>query len=279
MTFSASTQHQNWTFSIEALKQQKEDALRNVRQWIPVPHEPVVLQVLFEEAEQLKLYWIKKIREVCAKSKYPHSIQATAIAYFKRFYLRNSIIDFEPKHIMLTCIFLACKIEEHPINSSKFAVLGDTEFMLELELRVASDMNFQLLVFHPYRSLTGFCADIVAALPSLQNKINKSVELEARELIDRSMFTDAAFLFSPSQIALAALQIVAAKHEIDCSSYLEARFPGDPQLDELNSRLSAVAKLMTNVPKPNPALIRSANERLKNHWKKLYDTWKANQPS
>jgi len=39
-------------------------------------------------------------------------VWATAIVYFKRFYLTNSMMDFNPKFVMVTALNLALKAEE-----------------------------------------------------------------------------------------------------------------------------------------------------------------------
>lgn len=40
----------------------------------------------------------------------PRTTVATALHYFKRFYLRNSAMDYHPKEILVTCVYLACKV-------------------------------------------------------------------------------------------------------------------------------------------------------------------------
>jgi len=40
----------------------------------------------------------------------PRATVATALHYFKRFYLRNSVMDYHPKEILVTCVYLACKV-------------------------------------------------------------------------------------------------------------------------------------------------------------------------
>lgn len=42
-------------------------------------------------------------------------MQATALAYFKRFYVNNSCLEYDPAKIMPTCIYLACKVWYGPI--------------------------------------------------------------------------------------------------------------------------------------------------------------------
>lgn len=40
----------------------------------------------------------------------PWTTIATALHYFKRFYLRKSVMDYHPKEILVTCLYLACKV-------------------------------------------------------------------------------------------------------------------------------------------------------------------------
>lgn len=40
----------------------------------------------------------------------PLDPQATALTYFKRFYLHNTCLNNEPLKILMTCIYLAAKV-------------------------------------------------------------------------------------------------------------------------------------------------------------------------
>ncbi len=44
---------------------------------------------------------------------------ATAIVFFKRFYLKSSFVDFDPRLIAPTTLFLAAKSEECSLNARK----------------------------------------------------------------------------------------------------------------------------------------------------------------
>ena len=51
-----------------------------------------------------------------------------AVAYFKRFYIKNSVMDYQPKDIMLTVLWLACKVEHYPsrfVNHEKVKLPSD----------------------------------------------------------------------------------------------------------------------------------------------------------
>ena len=46
-----------------------------------------------------------------ADSARPHAVQVlgTAVSYMKRMYLTFSSLDQDPQHMVLTCLYLACK--------------------------------------------------------------------------------------------------------------------------------------------------------------------------
>lgn len=95
-------------------------------------------------------------------------LQSTSIQYFKRFYLNNSAMEYPPKHIMVTCVYLAAKIEEFNVSMQQFVnnVRGDrdkaSEIVLNNELLLLHRLNYQLTIWHPYRPIEGFLIDLKA---------------------------------------------------------------------------------------------------------------------
>ncbi len=66
----------------------------------------------YEEEKVLLIHYEYLLKQFCGKFQPPitmPSVVGTSITYFKRFYLRNSVMDFHPKDIYLVCIYLACK--------------------------------------------------------------------------------------------------------------------------------------------------------------------------
>lgn len=72
-----------------------------------------------EEEQFIRVFYENKLQEVCNNFHFPHKIQATALIYFKRFYLQWSVMQHHPKNIMLTCIYAACKIEENHVSAEE----------------------------------------------------------------------------------------------------------------------------------------------------------------
>lgn len=45
-------------------------------------------------------YYLTQVAALCGAFKYPEIVTATAMTYLKRFYLRNTCMDYHPKNIM-----------------------------------------------------------------------------------------------------------------------------------------------------------------------------------
>ena len=52
-----------------------------------------------EETLLVKLY-VSKITQLCGLFRFPEEVEATAMSFLKRFYLRNTVMDWHPKNVM-----------------------------------------------------------------------------------------------------------------------------------------------------------------------------------
>ncbi|XP_057862481.1 cyclin-H1-1 isoform X2 [Cryptomeria japonica] len=173
-------------------------------------HLPEPLTV--DEELLLRIFYEQKIQEVCGAFKFPHKIQATAIIYFKRFYLRWSVMEHDPKHIMLTCIYTSCKVEEFHVSAEELGkgIQQDHQVILRNEMLVLQSLGFDLIVYSPYRSIDGFADDI------------EEHREAAKFDVDKNMLTDAPLIFPPGQLALAALRRVNKEYAaFDFDRYLK----------------------------------------------------------
>ncbi|XP_072716841.1 cyclin-H isoform X2 [Ciconia boyciana] len=153
--------------------------------------------------------------------------EGTACMYFKRFYLNNSVMEYHPRIIMLTCAFLACKVDEFNVSSAQFvgnlreSPLGQEkalEQILEYELLLIQQLNFHLIVHNPYRPFEGFLIDLKTRYPMLENP--EVLRKTADDFLSRVALTDAYLLFTPSQIALTAILSSGSRAGINMESYL-----------------------------------------------------------
>ncbi|NXM30968.1 CCNH protein, partial [Oxyruncus cristatus] len=187
-----------------------------VRRRSAFPQVPQGEAVLLEPLEELAIckYYEKRLLDFCAvfKPAMPRSVVGTACMYFKRFYLNNSVMEYHPRIIMLTCAFLACKVDEFNVSSAQFvgnlreSPLGQEkalEQILEYELLLIQQLNFHLIVHNPYRPFEGFLIDLKTRYPVLENP--EVLRKTADDFLSRVALTDAYLLFTPSQIALTAV--------------------------------------------------------------------------
>uniref|UniRef100_G3UI14 Cyclin-H n=1 Tax=Loxodonta africana TaxID=9785 RepID=G3UI14_LOXAF len=189
-----SSQKRHWTFaSEEQLARLRADANRKfkckaVANGKVLPNDPVFLEP--HEEMMLCKYYEKRLLEFCSvfKPAMPRSVVGTACMYFKRFYLNNSVMEYHPRIIMLTCAFLACKVDEFNVSSPQFvgnlreSPLGQEkalEQILEYELLLIQQLNFHLIVHNPYRPFEGFLIDLKSRFITVYNPfiISKSIDM------------------------------------------------------------------------------------------------------
>lgn len=252
--FHTSTQRRHWTFA-------SENELMNIRQEVNnaycdrfcenFPSKKDVNFLSVEEGMKLIEYYQIVLIEVCDKFQppVPNAVTATAVAYLKRFYLKTSVMDHPPKEMFLVCLYMACKVEEHNLSVDRFVEIlpadrreKTKDFILAHELLLMQRLNFHLTVHNPYRPMEGFIIDIKTRCPKLGDpeKWRASVE----EFLRKALMTDVSLLFSPSQIALAAL-FSASRGSV--ASYIGANL-GEQQQHVL-SQIENIAALVTNQAK------------------------------
>jgi cyclin H len=203
----------------------------------------------FEEHATFQLYYEKALQMFATSDdlKLPATVPvwATAIVYFKRFYLMNSMMDFNPKFVMVTALNLAVKAEEQRhVTLQAIADLTGTQAaqLVQWEVPVLEGIRFHLLVFHPFRSLSGLFDALEKWRPGQMKQ--KKIELHeaALEVIKASYFTDLVLLFTPSQIALAALRkvAVAKKFELVTAFLKDLLAPRSPEDHRKTEQLSGI---------------------------------------
>ncbi|XP_023605869.1 cyclin-H isoform X6 [Myotis lucifugus] len=237
-----------------------------------LPNDPVFLEP--HEEMTLCKYYEKRLLEFCSvfKPAMPRSVVGTACMYFKRFYLNNSVMEYHPRIIMLTCAFLACKVDEFNVSSLQFvgnlreSPLGQEkalEQILEYELLLIQQLNFHLIVHNPYRPFEGFLIDLKTRYPMLENP--EILRKTADDFLNRVALTDAYLLYTPSQIALTAILSSASRAGITMESYLSESLMLKENRTCL-SQLLDVMKSMRNLVKkyepPRPEEVAVLKQKL-----------------
>ncbi|XP_067464161.1 cyclin-H isoform X1 [Thunnus thynnus] len=232
--FHNSSQKKHWTFnSEEELEQMRYNANQKFRKKTVESGKPIVSESMFLERHEediLFRHYEKRLLDFCNAFKpvMPKSVVGTAIMYFRRFYLNNSIMEYHPRIIMLTCAYLSCKVDEFNVSSGQFVgnLLQETpagqervlEQILEYELLLIQQLNFHLVVHNPYRPMEGLLIDLKTRYPTLENP--ESLRKSADDFLTQAAMTDAGLLFPPSQIALTAILNSASRAGLNMESYL-----------------------------------------------------------
>ncbi|XP_049851913.1 uncharacterized protein LOC126328056 [Schistocerca gregaria] len=151
----------------------------------------------------------KQLLDLCNHLKAPESVTYTALTFLRRYYLYHSVIEYDPSEVTVTCLFIASKVEENrEITAMKLHLTVknfEIKNMIEIELPIMAGINFDLQVFLPFRPLYGFVLDLQDVVPQPDPSYYSSLYSKAHSILLHSMRTDAMFLYSPSQLALAAL--------------------------------------------------------------------------
>jgi len=152
----------------------------------------------------------------------PHmwpSVRWTAFAYFKRFYLDESTMEYFPKNVMMTCYWLASKVDEFNVSIDQFVENlktgsreGNVDIILTLEPELLEKLRYQPTIHTPYRPFEGLMieAKTVGTLIMKAGFDLESIRPKAMDFFTKALVGDAMLLFPPSQLALAAI-----KHGMD----------------------------------------------------------------
>ncbi|CAL9735690.1 cyclin Ccl1p [Monosporozyma servazzii] len=238
-----SSQYRFWSFTEDSLKEKRieinENATVKVKEllanFIESKKDTLSereLQAIQSKAtpltyeEELKLvgFYAKKVQVIAQHLNLPTEVVATSITFFKRFYLENSVMEYDPKDMVHTTIFLACKSENYFISVESFSnkAKSKKEEILKYEFKLLESLKFTLLNHHPYKPLHGFFLDIQHVLHGKVdlNYMGKIYDKSKRRITD-ALLTDAVYHFTPPQITLAVFLI---EDEQLIRKYLELKF-------------------------------------------------------
>lgn len=192
-----STQRKYWTFTRQqlALERKKvEDLERNLVNMYPLP-----------DRRHLSIYFYHQLSKMAKPLVIRQQALATAQIYVRRFYTKVEIRRTNPALVLATALYLACKMEECPQHIRMILAEArhcwDTTFnevskIGECEFSLISEMNSQLIVHHPYRSL----ADL-----QTQFQLTSEENTNAWSIINDHYLTDLPLLHAPHVIAITAM--------------------------------------------------------------------------
>ncbi|CAJ0649024.1 21786_t:CDS:2 [Entrophospora sp. SA101] len=146
--FWTSTHGQNWLLSKQQLLDSRQEDLKYINE---------------SELYKLNIWFAYVMTELGRRLNVRQVVISTAIIYFKRFYVKNSYRSVEPMLVLTACMYLASKIEEFPLHIKTVTAetrglkmnrfTYNSQEVAEMEFYLLEELNFNMIVFHPYRSL------------------------------------------------------------------------------------------------------------------------------
>ncbi|GFE53299.1 cyclin H [Babesia ovis] len=112
----------------------------------------------FEDELWLVRFYAFQLSRFLAANHLKDSVKETSLTFFNRFYLRRSVLEYDPRLIMFTCITLAIKLEDLWRNYYVDKLLGSVEGLnvlrvFDLEATVCDALDFNFLVLHTSDSM------------------------------------------------------------------------------------------------------------------------------
>ncbi|KAI0704928.1 cyclin-like protein [Cytidiella melzeri] len=274
--YEGSTQYRHWRFSPEQLADTRATlnaaAVTAIRNAFEADSPGSSSQVSFLTADEEKLLvklYIGMVSNACGHFRFAEEVEATAITYLKRFYLKNTVMDWHPKNVMLTALFLATKTTNHPILLETYtsripkAVPSD---VLDLEFLVAQSLGFDFAVWHAHRALWGLWLDMQTLPDILIDDLRKAYD-EGLSYVRSARLTDAELIYTPSHIALACFDIVSPPLARAWIRSKQCSPPASPPGSEEDAMLAILEPIKTMITTqghlPDVESVREVDRRLK----------------
>ncbi|KAL9318098.1 hypothetical protein ACSQ67_014615 [Phaseolus vulgaris] len=164
-------------------------------------------------------------------------VVATAVTYMRRVYTKKSMAEYDPRLVAPTCLYLASKAEESTVQARLlvfyikklyflsmlkpqiFNADADEKYryeikdILEMEMKILEALNYYLVVYHPYRSLSPLLQD--AGL----NDLNMTQLTWG--LVNDTYKMDLILVHPPHLIALACIYIASVLRDKDTTAWFE----------------------------------------------------------
>ncbi|WAR02766.1 CCNH-like protein [Mya arenaria] len=267
--FASGTQKNHWMFTgpeeIDLLRQEANERFVNeFGKNMDEDHRKAHF-LLPEEEKLLMRHFEFILREFCKK------FQPSMPKYVLRFYIHNSLMDFHPRDLMLTCVYLACKVEEFNVSIGQFVgnLKGDREkfanIILGFELLLMDKLHYHLTVHNPFRPLEGFLIDLKTRYFKNKAEDVERLRRNAEDFVDRSLATETCLLFSPSQIALAGIIHSAGEEGISLDNYVTGvlmQGTTNEEVKKMASQIKRIKYLVKNQPSLQRELIGPVQRKL-----------------
>ncbi|CAO3659987.1 unnamed protein product [Umbelopsis ramanniana] len=231
-----------------------------------------------DEELSLCIFYESRLQTMCKMVKLPDVVMYTAVMYMKRFFLNNTVMDYHPKDVLYTCLFLATKAENERLSIDEFCQklrVPSADSVLNLEFIVSQGLKFEYCIYHPYRAAYGLYLDLQSVITEMKSL--KSLYNKAQAIISKLVLTDVPFVYQPSQIALAAFMVADSEPTIEESinRYIDLRFADQRAMlitikDDIANVLNKFKLVTTDEAKTIDRRLRSCANPAKNPDSSIY---------
>ncbi|KAH0794433.1 hypothetical protein GPJ56_001726 [Histomonas meleagridis] len=159
----------------------------------------------FEEEMKYISYYCNKLIDAGIKIGFNRFERYTALAIMQRVYLTRSIWEIPPPLAMIMSLFIVSKFNHDVMIDSFIVKLGfGSNFeekykvqrqMPQIEIQVLEAIDFKLKIHLPFHQVTAIC----------DGKPYADKQEECQQFLFELLQTDALFLYTPGQLAVAAV--------------------------------------------------------------------------
>jgi cyclin H len=250
--YAGSTQSSHWLMSRAEVLQCRQSAVE--------AHQNLEGGLSLYEEEVIRRHHELRILRLTTRIGFPDKVAASAISYFKRFFLHRSVLDFNPSIIALSALYASFKVEEVLMSADDLVSRADSilngihasaendtrsvgppsnsvdgtacrvtsDVLLSTELSFLHSIKFHLICYHPYRCLFALRTRLVndASLPTL-------VELNRTE----------AHSEDDSSSLLSSLMLLATRIVTRRTLFTDVQFTHSPAAIAIASLVAAAFEL------------------------------------
>ena len=238
-SFFKSTQCKNWLKTEEEIKKIEKSKDDKILGRIKEINKKIKFSKIenprkYINLEKEKIFIINfsnKLIRILNDMKQSTSLKATAVSYFRRFYLKKSILDYNPQYLMIASFMLGSKVAQINLPLEKIEKLfplirEDIKKVLDYEFFLTTILDYNFFVYNPYHALYGLIYTLEQKQfflgQNTENYINQeNFKQECIDIIDKMLLTDNIFLYTYSEIALASIFIKCNEKNINISNISE----------------------------------------------------------
>ena len=161
----------------------------------------------------------------------PVSLKNYAISFFRRFYLKKSIIDYDPYFLMAAAFHLGKKLSAMNYNFEDYKKIfpflsENPDKLIEYEFYLCTILEYEFFVYNPYQALLGFIYTLKEKEFFLtQNEDNyisqEDFTNDCMNIIDKMYLTNIIFIYTYSEIALGSIFIICEFKNLNINNISE----------------------------------------------------------